>query len=587
MSGTFVKPQHSETFALVFKSGLSSGGSYAFTTYYVRSTSDMTIDSQVYTACAAMDFKMKEAFNGTTGSEDFEITITADKMPIAARILGQHPEVEVEVYQVDFSNPSVITKTLRTAGILKNIKWRARGKANLAICSFSKHKSVLEDHVLGVTATNYCTWMFGDDNCKATKHTFAGTVTDITGFSITVNISGAPDSGGISPVVAALDLDFFNQGYVSKDNLNLPIRSVSSTDASALVLNLYEAAPTNSKYTWDSQTVTVHEGCSKIRTVCQKKINGTDDAVNNIEHFGGFGIAMPEYNPTTESAPVVVGFQAIERSVTTPVSAVIRKAPFMDAVIVRAWTPDSLTLVGWYQADVITGLSDGAAVTSWSDSSGQGNTLTQSSSGAQPSYETNELNSLPIVRFDKDADSGDNMLNADMGGDFDIGTGDFFLAMVAKFSTASGNQFVMSKAFGTRGLNIFLNSSGTLFFRPQTQGVTTNNIQQTGATDGQFHVIVCRRVSGVITGTYDGQAFTTDNGSKVNNGSIDNDNDFRIGSSSTGGLDTDMDLAETLLGTGTLSDTNRSKLEGYLAHKWGLKNKLPSNHTYRFRPPQS
>ena len=78
MSGTFVKPQHSETFALVFKSGLSSGGSYAFTTYYVRSTSDMTIDSQVYTACAAMDFKMKQGYNGTTASEDFEFTIHAD-----------------------------------------------------------------------------------------------------------------------------------------------------------------------------------------------------------------------------------------------------------------------------------------------------------------------------------------------------------------------------------------------------------------------------------------------------------------------------------------------------------------------------
>ena len=593
MSGTFIKPQHSETFALIFKSGLSSGGSYAFTTYYVRSTTNMTIDSQVYTSCAAMDFKMKEGFNGTVKSEDFEITIPADKMPIAARILGQHPEIEVEVYQVDFSNPSSITKTLRTSGIIKEINWRARGKANLAVCTFTKHKSVLENHVLGVTATNYCTWMFGDDNCKAVKHTFAGTVTNVNGFAITVDISAAPDSGGIAPTIAALDLDFFNQGYVSKDNLNLPIRSVSSTDASALVLNLYEAAPTNANYTWAGQAVTVHEGCSKIRVVCQKKINSTDDVVNNIEHFGGFGIAMPEFNPSQESEPIVVGFQGLQRSVTTPISVNIKKRPFMDAQIVLEWTPESLNnpivsaLAGWYQADVITGLSDGAAVTSWSDSSGQGNTLTQSSSGAQPSYETNELNSLPIVRFDKDADSGDNMLNADMGGDFDVGTGDFFLAMVAKFSTASGNQFVMSKAFGTRGLNIFLNSSGTLFFRPQTQGVTTNNIQQTGATDGQFHVIVCRRVSGVITGTYDGQAFTTDNGSKVNNGSIDNDNDFRIGSSSTGGLDTDMDLAETLLGTGLLSDLNRKKLEGYLAHKWGLKANLPSDHTYRFRPPQS
>lgn len=254
-----------------------------------------------------------------------------------------------------------------------------------------------------------------------------------------------------------------------------------------------------------------------------------------------------------------------------------------------SWTPSLLpsgSLSGWYKADAITGLSDGAAVTSWSDSSGQSNTLTQSTSGAQPSYETNELNSLPIVRFDKDASPGDNMLNADLGGDFDVGTGDFYLAIVAKFSTASGNQFVMSKANGTEGLNIFLNSSGTLFFRPQTTGVTTNNIQQTGATDGQFHVTVCRRVSGVITGHYDGQAFSTDDGSKVNNGSIDNDNDFRIGSSSTGGLDTDMDLSEALLAVGTLTDTNRDRLTGYLAHKYALTSNLPADHPFKSVAPK-
>ena len=151
---------------------------------------------------------MREGFNGTTKSEDFEITIPADKMPIAARILGQHPEIEVEVYQVDFSDPSSITKTLRTIGIISSIKWRARGKANLAVCTFKKHKSILDDHVLGVTATNYCTWLFGDNNCNATKHTFSGTITDITGFQVTVDISAAPDSDGVAPETAAADIDF-------------------------------------------------------------------------------------------------------------------------------------------------------------------------------------------------------------------------------------------------------------------------------------------------------------------------------------------------------------------------------------------
>ena len=237
--------------------------------------------------------------------------------------------------------------------------------------------------------------------------------------------------------------------------MNLPIRSVGSNDASALVLNLYEAAPTNSNYSWDNATVTVHEGCLKIRTVCQKKTNSTDNEVGNIEHFGGFGIAMPDFNPSQESEPIVGNFQGLLRASQAPVSASIRKGSFMEAQIALEWTPDSLTLSGWYQADAITGKSDGDDVDSWVDSSGNGNTLTQTQGGADPSYQTDELNSLPILRFDKDIFPGDNLLNADLGGDFEPGTGDFFIAMVAKFPTVSGNQYVMAKANkGVRGLNL-------------------------------------------------------------------------------------------------------------------------------------
>lgn len=53
----------------------------------------------------------------------------------------------------------------------------------------------------------------------------------------------------------------------------------------------------------------------------------------------------------------------------------------------------------WLAGDKITGLSDGDPVSSWVDSSGNGNNAVQASGGLQPSYQTNELNSLPIVRF--------------------------------------------------------------------------------------------------------------------------------------------------------------------------------------------
>jgi hypothetical protein len=255
---------------------------------------------------------------------------------------------------------------------------------------------------------------------------------------------------------------------------------------------------------------------------------------------------------------------------------------------VTDWTPSFLpsgNLSGWYKADAITGKSDGDAVDSWTDSSGRSNTLTQSTAGAQPSYETDEINTLPIVRFDKDASPGDNVFSADLGGDFEPGTGDFFVALVVKF-VSTGTQFIMSKAdSGVQGLNMFISGSN-LLFRPQTVGVTTNNIRQDSVVDSAFHVVVCRRVSGTLGSQFDGSPFTTDDGSKINNGSIANDANFNVGSSSTGGLDVDMDLAEALIAVGTLSDANMDRMTGYLAHKYALTANLPADHPFKTNGPK-
>jgi hypothetical protein len=53
---------------------------------------------------------------------------------------------------------------------------------------------------------------------------------------------------------------------------------------------------------------------------------------------------------------------------------------------------DIAGLVGWWKADAITA-SDGDPLTQWDDSSGNANHLT----GSSPTYQTAELNALPVV----------------------------------------------------------------------------------------------------------------------------------------------------------------------------------------------
>jgi hypothetical protein len=65
-----------------------------------------------------------------------------------------------------------------------------------------------------------------------------------------------------------------------------------------------------------------------------------------------------------------------------------------------AVTPDTVTgLYQWLKADAIAGLSDGDPVATWEDSSVNNRDAAQSNGSFRPTYETGELNSLPIVRF--------------------------------------------------------------------------------------------------------------------------------------------------------------------------------------------
>jgi hypothetical protein len=61
-------------------------------------------------------------------------------------------------------------------------------------------------------------------------------------------------------------------------------------------------------------------------------------------------------------------------------------------------------LVAWYDSRRITGRSDGDAVGSWSDLSGNSHTLTQGSVN-KPRYSTNRINGRPTVLFDGVNDS--------------------------------------------------------------------------------------------------------------------------------------------------------------------------------------
>ena len=159
------------------------------------------------------------------------------------------------------------------------------------------------------------------------------------------------------------------------------------------------------------------------------------------------------------------------------------------------WTPsdlDSGTLTAWYKADSISG-SDGDPVSSWSDSSGNGNDLAQGTSARQPTLQTEELNSLSVVRFDG---VNDIISDADIA-DLDVGTGDIWMASVFKSTDNSAAQFIFEK--GGNQFGLVTTSAGILQAR---MGGTTNIPEQSSGnwSRTEFVMVTASRVSSTCNG---------------------------------------------------------------------------------------
>ena len=242
-----------------------------------------------------------------------------------------------------------------------------------------------------------------------------------------------------------------------------------------------------------------------------------------------------------------------------------------------AWNPSNLgsTLTAWYKADSISG-SDGDSVSAWADSSGNGHNTAQATSARQPSLQTNELNSQSVVRFDG---TNDILSDSDIAA-LDVGTGDIWMAAVFKSTDDSGVQFMFEK--GTTTFALMTTAAGVLQAR---LGGTSNNPEQSAGNWSRtaFVLATASRVSSTCNGFINGTAMTTTG--TTNSGSISNSNVFDIGATAVGGNPMTGDIAEILVGGATLSSADRLKIEGYLAHKYGLEGNLPSDHTYKSAAP--
>ncbi len=196
----------------------------------------------------------------------------------------------------------------------------------------------------------------------------------------------------------------------------------------------------------------------------------------------------------------------------------------------------------WLEADSLS-LGDGDPVSTWADQSGNGNDATGSGT-ARPTYQTNELNSLPIVRFD-----GVNDVLAGNRGSLTGYT--LFLIFKGNPPTNFTGPYVLEND-SHDGIYV-----GNLFVR-----VSTNINSGDNFSSFKLLSLTCPG-SGTATAYVNGASAGT------NSGAAPGGSGYLLGTASNSTF-SPVDIAAFLIYDSSLGSTDRGAVETYLINKWAL-----------------
>ena len=254
------------------------------------------------------------------------------------------------------------------------------------------------------------------------------------------------------------------------------------------------------------------------------------------------------------------------------------------------WTPANISTALWLDAnDASTITTVSGAVSQWNDKSGNGRNATQATAGSRPAYSSTGFNSRPGITFD----GTDDWMT--VGGSSISGSG-YHYAMVIRpnanaISSVNGDAvFWLRNSYDFNGfLHILFRSNIASKFRSfisSDGNVGSLNIQYLTSNATATEQIVT--FGGMQTNLWlNGTLQANASSSTVANNTITYSSLLaEIGRyyDTTNVFNGAFSVAEFILITSS-ANAEIVKLEGYLAHKWGLTANLPAGHPYKVNPP--
>ena len=238
-----------------------------------------------------------------------------------------------------------------------------------------------------------------------------------------------------------------------------------------------------------------------------------------------------------------------------------------------AWSPENLDTIVWLDAtDASTITSTGDLVDTWADKSGNGNDVTALTTD-RPDTGTRQHNGLNVIDFDGSTFLENISIAIPTSGDISI----FQVTKIDVIDNTADGIFSMNSAT----FDFQFDSGGaTTFDGIVKRGGAVNAVSSNGPYHGPSTYLARfdQTNNSTVTAWYDG---TEDGTTPYGAGEIlSTPQDLRIMANRTDAQRIDGWVGETII----IEDASagvRRRVEGYLAWKWGLVSKLPSDHPYK------
>jgi hypothetical protein len=216
----------------------------------------------------------------------------------------------------------------------------------------------------------------------------------------------------------------------------------------------------------------------------------------------------------------------------------------------------------WLDASQLTGLSDGVAVSSWTDFSGNNNHAVQATAGNKPIYKTNQLNGKPSVQFTGSSNQFVTTPNIVLSSGWT-----FF---VVNKPTLSVQQILISKQLNTPNFScvFFYNAITTMRIQDSSDGTTTLNNIFAIPTALNLDLISIAYNDNTTNYIKDRSVIKSNPGVV----SFNNGQGLSIGARNIPGsyLAFTGNIYEVVVYSRALTDYERGNIEQYLKYKWGI-----------------